>query len=207
MAKKNVIEGSNKVSASQLKDFFRQIDEGSITGDHIQAILERRNFFNENPELTLISKKEKLYEIEVDGTKTFDELNKKCNYEFECSEPTFDDFSIINKVKRKSFIKLFNFDDKFTSFEIIEKMLNENFQPSTLEENLCLVAREPQLRTQFSIVALGSLTNDDTSNVPILIQGSRTIETVPISNPTDKTWHEWDPMFKYRFAGTKIQDQ
>lgn len=50
MATKNVIEGSNKVSAAQLKDFFRQIDEGGITGDHIQAILERKNPFGENIE-------------------------------------------------------------------------------------------------------------------------------------------------------------
>lgn len=51
MATKNVIEGSNKVSASQLKDFFRQIDEGGITGDHVQALLERKNPFSDNLEV------------------------------------------------------------------------------------------------------------------------------------------------------------
>ena len=44
MAAKTVIEGST-VSASQLKDFFRQIDEGSLTGPHLQAFIEHRNPF------------------------------------------------------------------------------------------------------------------------------------------------------------------
>jgi hypothetical protein len=39
---KMVIEGSS-VTASQLKDFFRQIDEGSITAREVQAMLEHRN--------------------------------------------------------------------------------------------------------------------------------------------------------------------
>jgi hypothetical protein len=34
------------VSAAQLKDLFRQIDEGSITGTIIQAVLERQNPFH-----------------------------------------------------------------------------------------------------------------------------------------------------------------
>ncbi|MEN9524267.1 MAG: hypothetical protein RL536_336, partial [Candidatus Parcubacteria bacterium] len=37
-----VVAGSS-VTASQLKDFFRQIDDGSINGIHMQAILEHRN--------------------------------------------------------------------------------------------------------------------------------------------------------------------
>lgn len=49
MAAKMVIEGSDKVSASQLKDFFRQIEEGGIKGYHLQAMLERRNPFETLP--------------------------------------------------------------------------------------------------------------------------------------------------------------
>ena len=44
MATKTVVAGSS-VTASQLKDFFRQIDDGSINGIHVQAILEHRNPF------------------------------------------------------------------------------------------------------------------------------------------------------------------
>lgn len=61
MAGKTVVAGST-VSASQLKDFFRQIDDGSINGQIMQAILEHRNpcenraekvldFFRTNPKL------------------------------------------------------------------------------------------------------------------------------------------------------------
>ncbi len=44
MATKTVVAESS-VTASQLKDFFRQIDDGSINGIHVQAILEHRNPF------------------------------------------------------------------------------------------------------------------------------------------------------------------
>jgi hypothetical protein len=42
---KVVVEGSSNVTASQLKDLFRQIADGSLTGDHLQAFLERSNPF------------------------------------------------------------------------------------------------------------------------------------------------------------------
>lgn len=42
MAAKTVVAGST-VSASQLKDLFRQIDDGSINGRIMQAVLEHRN--------------------------------------------------------------------------------------------------------------------------------------------------------------------
>jgi hypothetical protein len=45
---KVVVEGSSNVAASQLKDLFRQIADGSLTGDHLQAFLERRNPFEPN---------------------------------------------------------------------------------------------------------------------------------------------------------------
>lgn len=47
-AQKVVVAGSN-ISAGQMKDFWRQVAEGSITGEMLQAFLERRNPFGENP--------------------------------------------------------------------------------------------------------------------------------------------------------------
>ncbi len=44
-AQKVVVKGSSGVAAAQLKDLFRQIADGSLTGDHLQAFLERRNPF------------------------------------------------------------------------------------------------------------------------------------------------------------------
>lgn len=41
MANKTVVGESNNVSASQLKDFFRQIDERLIDGETIQMVLEK----------------------------------------------------------------------------------------------------------------------------------------------------------------------
>jgi hypothetical protein len=45
MASKVVVEGSSAVTASQLKDLFRQIEDRSITGQHVQAFLEHRDPF------------------------------------------------------------------------------------------------------------------------------------------------------------------
>lgn len=43
MATKKVVVVGSTVSASQLKDFFRQIEDGSINGGVMQAILEHRD--------------------------------------------------------------------------------------------------------------------------------------------------------------------
>jgi len=45
MAVINTVVAGSSVTASQLKDFFRQIDDGSIGHAHMQAILEHRNPF------------------------------------------------------------------------------------------------------------------------------------------------------------------
>lgn len=46
----NVVGSS--VTARQLKDLFRQIDDGSITGVHVQALLEHRNPFEKKDRIT-----------------------------------------------------------------------------------------------------------------------------------------------------------
>lgn len=45
MAAQKVVVGGSSVTALQLKDFFRQIADGSLTGDHVQAMLAHRNPF------------------------------------------------------------------------------------------------------------------------------------------------------------------
>lgn len=46
MAPKTVIEGSS-ISASQLKEMFDQVANGTLTGAHMQALIEHRNPFAE----------------------------------------------------------------------------------------------------------------------------------------------------------------
>lgn len=45
MTAEMIIEESDKVSDSQLKEFLRQVEEGEIKGYHLQAMLEGRNPF------------------------------------------------------------------------------------------------------------------------------------------------------------------
>ena len=65
MATKIVVEGST-VSASQLKDMFRQIEDGSLNGTHVQAFLEHRNPFD-------------LDNIVIDWKKVYELLGIKAN--------------------------------------------------------------------------------------------------------------------------------
>ena len=52
-AQKVVVDGSN-ISAGQMKDFWRQVADGSITGEMFRSFLERRNPFEEKPVAKLI---------------------------------------------------------------------------------------------------------------------------------------------------------
>ncbi len=66
MATKTVVAGSS-VTASQLKDFFRQVDDGSINGIHMQAILEHRNPFG-------------LDNVVIDWVKVYELLRMKVDF-------------------------------------------------------------------------------------------------------------------------------
>jgi hypothetical protein len=177
MATKNVIEGSNKVSASQLKDFFRQIDEGGITGDHIQALLERKNPFEESI-TTKRNFSRQSFKIEIDGTKTLVELmkiygceNTLCSY----FSPKY--FIIKDKTKRTSIVELFSFNKSISTEEIIKEMIKEKFRPAKIEEMLSLVINQTELQTVFTLIALGSVANCDRGliGVPTLPQGENSI--------------------------------
>jgi hypothetical protein len=61
-----VVAGSS-VTASQLKDFFRQIDDGSINGIHMQAILEHRNPYD-------------LDNVVIDWKKVYETLGMKVDF-------------------------------------------------------------------------------------------------------------------------------
>ncbi len=47
-ANKKVVVAGSSVTAGQLKDFFRQVDDGGITYETLQAFLEHQNPFGEN---------------------------------------------------------------------------------------------------------------------------------------------------------------
>ena len=76
MATKTVVAGSS-VTASQLKDFFRQIDDGSINGIHMQAILEHRNPYD-------------LDSVVIDWKKVYETLGVKVDFNNEdVNDPNF----------------------------------------------------------------------------------------------------------------------
>jgi hypothetical protein len=156
MAKK-VIEGSDKVSASQLKDFFRQIEEGGITGNHIQAILERRNPFAETLEAKQNSSVRQFFQLEIDGTKTLEQMIADGKYDWKNSDINEKNFPIKDKTKRTATIELFHFVKDISSENAIKAMAKEDFRPATIEELLALGAKQPELQKEFPIIALGSV--------------------------------------------------
>lgn len=200
MATKNVIEGSNKVSAAQLKDLFRQIDEGAITGDHIQALLERRSLPEGISEIKSINFNDKLlYKIEVDGTKTLDQLMKEGKFKYDQGRNIFSlsqEFLIFNKSIRKVIIKLFSFEKEISREKIIKKMRSEGFLPSTIEEVLCLGIQKPEVQIISNIVSLGSI--NDNEEVSYLSRGNKSILLY-----IDGYYGE-EEVLKYKFAGSKI---
>ncbi len=72
----NVVGSS--VSANQLKDFFRQIADGGLTGDHLQAIIEHRNPFDKPTRITFtvigagLTGAEWITRLETRGHKLYD---------------------------------------------------------------------------------------------------------------------------------------
>ena len=46
MADRTVVAGSLGITAGQMKDFWRQVGDGSLTGYHMQAMLEHRDPFS-----------------------------------------------------------------------------------------------------------------------------------------------------------------
>jgi hypothetical protein len=213
MATKNVIEGSNKVSASQIKDLFRQIEEGGITGDHIQAILERRNPFDKNLELKQVTSNEQLYKVEIDGNKTSEQLIKEGGYGSEWNWKELNDIPILNKTKRIIDIKLFSFNDNISIGKIIEEIVSQEFYPTTFDELLNLGIQHPKMQIQFNIVALGTVHHCDTNysaskqvdwadNIPTLMQGNKVIRLIK----REKLNHrKFDFIgIELKFAGSKI---
>lgn len=210
MATKNVIGGSNKVSASQLKDFFRQIDEGGITGDHIQAILERKNPFSNNQEIQSISLNEKLYKVEIDGMKTSKQLIHEWDYGTEWSWEQLYSIPVLNKTKRIINIKLFDFDDSFSISKIINEIASKNFYPTTFDELLNLGIQHSQLCISYNIIAIGTVIHCDigrvvpdwVDNIPTFIQGSKIIRLIKKNELNNRNFESGNIRFK--FAGSRI---
>jgi hypothetical protein len=134
-----VVEGSN-VSASQLKDFFRKIEDGSINRQELQAFLEGRNPFNLGllRAYTIESFKKQVPELDWEGW-TIDEKDLKA-LELRYLDP--------------SMIKLVNGLD--SSEEIVRRLRSSQSIMLGAETSLALLDNQRLIPTNSWVKNLGS---------------------------------------------------
>ena len=97
------------------------------------------------------------FEIEVDGTKTLEQMIADGKYDDKNSDINKKNFPIKDATKRTVTIELFHFDRNISSEDAVKEMKKEGFRPATVEELLALGADQPKLQREFPIIALGSV--------------------------------------------------
>ncbi len=136
------------------------------------------------------------FEIEVDGTKTLEQLIADGKYDWKNSDIKKKNFPIKIETKRTATIELFHFGRNISSEDAAKEMEKEGMRPATIEELLALGAKHPDLQREFPIIALGSVWQDFFGNrgVPGLCLGDD-----GRSLSLDDWGGDWGG--NYRFAG------
>lgn len=95
--------------------------------------------------------------------------------------------------------KIFLFDDKVKSQDIIEEMKKETYNPGNFRELLTLDRENPELKKRFVVVALGSkwIYRDGLVCVPAIRLNSNGLGSRCLY-PFDRVWSK-----RYCFLGTK----
>ncbi len=138
--------------------------------------------------------------VEVDGTKTLDQLLDDGNYAWKNSNCNEKSFPISDPTKRTVTIELFHSGIESASMEIISLMKKDDFRPVMIEEFLSLTAQYPELQRKFPMASLGLSWKDlrDYLLAPVAtIRGKdRIIDLVP---PQYSYWTK-----KFMFPGMHV---
>ncbi len=110
------------------------------------------------------------FEVEIDGTKTIEQLIRLGGYDLINSEINENNFPIVNKTKRISIIEVFTFSKLIPFTEVMIRMKRGDCRPITIEELLALGIKDPELQKHTNIISLGSVFKDmhQEFRVPIL---------------------------------------
>lgn len=110
------------------------------------------------------------FEVEIDGTKTIEQLIRLGSYDLINKEINENNFPIQNKTKRTSIIEVFTFSKSIPYTEVLIRMRKGDCRPITIEELLVLGIKYPELQKHSSIISLGSVFKDihQESRVPVL---------------------------------------
>lgn len=106
------------------------------------------------------NKRDRAFLMEVDATKTYEQLVNDGKYDR--TDPCIKsrNFPIRNISRRTSLFKLFFFSEDMSSEEIIRGMKRGGYKPATIEEHLVFGVKRPELQKKFNIIALGSIHNE-----------------------------------------------
>jgi len=108
----------------------------------------------------LQSKLAKKFILNVDYSKTLQQMLTDGNYDWtdsDISEKNFHLITEINDDKRSVSAKLFCFGRNISSQEVISKIKKAGYRPATITELLVLGKNYPKIQKKFSVVALGSV--------------------------------------------------
>ncbi len=136
-------------------DILERVIKGSLNPDEVENAI--RPIIGQKAKST---SERQSFEIEVDGTKTLEQLIADGRYDWKSSDIKKKNFPIKNETKRTATIELFHFGKNISSEDAIKEMEKEGFQPATIEELLALGAKHPDLQREFPIIALGSVWHD-----------------------------------------------
>jgi len=166
----------------------------------------KNNFFNYIKKIFIGQKEEdsnrQSFEVDVDGTKSFETLLVEGNYDSVNHHVNSQNFPIVNQTKRIATIEIFCFFKEKKFNEIIKEMKNNGFRPVYIEEFLSFGLKEPNLQKKFTLVCLGSpcyhLERYNVNVVPIL-EFSRKNDRALSFDLLEKNWP-----YHYRFPAVKI---
>lgn len=105
---------------------------------------------------TLLVAQPKL-KVEVDYTKSLDEMIQAGNYDWAHGAITSKRFPIQGQGRTNVELVLFHFNGQMTSTEVIAEMERQGYRPARIEQLLALGAAYPELQKEFHIICLGSV--------------------------------------------------
>jgi hypothetical protein len=98
-----------------------------------------------------------VFKVEVDGTKTLEQMVADGQYGQVNKDITKKNFRIRDQAKRAATIELLSLGNDISSEKIIKELNKAGYRPATIDELLALADSQPDLQRQFSIIALGSV--------------------------------------------------
>jgi hypothetical protein len=150
-ARKVVIEGSSNVTAPQLREMFKQVEQRKLDGYHFQAFLEHRNPFE-------IIYPMKAFEVDVDYDRSLQEMISDGDFRWKEQDITDTVFHLPGRGKRKERLFVCQCDRPISTDDAIRALARFGREPANIYQMLALMLAHPETCIEYPTVALASKT-------------------------------------------------